>query len=49
MKCSYFETDPKYFNSKPQVPKRSREFGYVSDDTVPKSYVFTCGKSVDFK
>lgn len=36
MKCSYSETDLKYFNSKTQVPKRSREFGYGSAYIVPK-------------
>lgn len=36
MKGSYSETDLKYFNSKTQVPKRSREFGYRSAYIVPK-------------
>ena len=36
MKCSYSETDLKYFTSKTQVPKRSGEFGYGFAYIVPK-------------
>lgn len=36
MKCSYSETDLKYFNSKTRLPERSREFGYGSAYIVPK-------------
>lgn len=36
MNCNYSETDLKYFNSKPQVPKRSREFVYASAYIFPR-------------